>query len=322
MKNTQFVVLIFVLIQSTAFAQRIDNTASFRNVPGERYIRLHYDNDFWGKTDYYYTQGYSMEIVNPLLRKNPASKILLRLKKGQAKYGLAFEHYGFTPTSIKSHKILQGDRPFAGVIILKSFSISTDTATRQRLNSTLSTGMIGPAAFAGRMQATIHRWTGDQTPYGWEYQIQNDIVLNYELAHEKELFNVPNIVSINTNFNVRLGTLSDKLQTGLTLTLGRFHSPFLTSKSRRLSNFQLYAYGQPMVSLVGYDASMQGGIFNQSSPHTINSADIKRLTFQNNFGVVVSVWKFYAEYYRTYLSKEFETGKGHLWGGVKFGMSF
>ena len=322
MQRTSCFLLILILCPVLIFAQRIDNTASYRNISSDKYFRLHYDNDFWGNTDYYYTQGYQFELVNPVFRKNPASKILLQFKNGRSKYGLSFEHYGITPTSIKSSEVLKGDRPFAGAIMLKSFSISIDTLKSQRLTAALSTGMIGPAAFAGRMQATIHRWTGDQNPQGWQYQIKNDVVINYELTHEKELFNFPNIASLNTTVQARIGTLSDKVQTGFTLTLGRFQSPFNSPKNNNFKNFQIYAYCQPLISFVGYDAAMQGGLFNRNSPYILKYNEINKITFQNSFGVVASFWKIYAEYYRTYITKEFKSGKEHFWGGVKIGVTF
>jgi len=322
MQKAKYFFLLLFFLPVLLFAQRIDNTAAFRNVSGGKYFRLHYDNDFWGKTDYYYTQGYQFEIVNSVFSKSPASKLLIRFKKSMVKYGLSFEHYGFTPTSIKSNEILNGDRPFAGVIMLKSFSISVDSIKKQRLTTTLSTGMIGPAAFAGKMQATIHRWTGDQNPQGWQNQIRNDVIINYELTHEKQLLYLPNIVSIHTKVLARIGTLSDKAQTGFTFTLGRFHSPFSVPKDENLSDFQIYAYSQPLVNFIGYDASMQGGIFDRNSPYVLKSDEINRITFQNNFGIVASFWKLHAEYYRTFLTKEFKSGKQHLWGGVKIGILF
>ena len=314
--------LTLIFVTSFSFGQRLDNTASFRNIAGDNYFRIHYDNDFWGKTDYYYTQGYNLEIVSPILRNNPVTKALVKLPVANIKYGLALEHYGFTPTSIRSNDILVNDRPFAGVIMLKSFSMSTDTVRKQRLTAIVSTGMIGPAAFAGKMQKTIHSWTGDREPLGWQHQIRNDLVLNYELNHEKEIINIPNIISLNTNMNLRAGTLSDRAVAGFTLTLGRFHSPFSTAKNTSLKNFQIYFYNQPMAGLVLYDASLQGGILNRNSLYTLKSSEIKRLTFQNNFGLVVNVGKIYAEYYRTYLSKEFRSGRDHLWGGIKVGIGF
>lgn len=324
MRKNCFLFALLIYLPILGLAQRIDNTAAQRAIQDTGYFRFHYDNDFFSRdiTDYYYTQGYSLEVAHSVFAKNPLSKILFRFPDKPATYGLAFEHFGFTPTSIKSDKILVDDRPFAGVIVLKSFSITVDTAQKQRLSSTLSLGMVGPAAFAGQMQATIHRWSGDAEPHGWQYQIRNDVVVNYELNHERRLVAVPDFLSLNTNAQVRLGTLSDRVQAGLTLSLGYFDSAFTSSLNSGKKDLQLYVYSQPLGSLVGYDATLQGGIFNRSSPYTLASSEIDRFTFQHNYGVVMKVRKIYAEYYRTYLSREFKSGRTHVWGGVKLGVAF
>lgn len=317
--------LLSLLRPALSPAQRIDPTAAFRNLPNDKgYFRLHYDNDFFAraKTDYYYTQGYSFEVGSPVFRHNPLSKLLLHLKGTEPAYGLAFEHFGFTPTSIRSNEILVGDRPFAGVILLKSFATSVDRERRQRLSVVLSTGMIGPVAFAGRMQAAIHRRTGNIDPQGWQYQIRNDVAINYELRHERQLVKVPRVLSIHSNAQLRVGTLSDKAQAGFTLTLGKFDSPLTSAKRSSERNFQFYLYSQSLGAVVGYDATLQGGLFNRNSPYTLKASELKRFTFQNNYGIVVSFWKIYAEYYRTYLSQEFKSGREHSWGGVKLGVAF
>lgn len=317
--------LLFVLSPGWSSAQRIDHTAAFRSLQNDKgYFRFHYDNDFFAKakTDYYYTQGYSFEVGSPVFRYNPLSKMLLRFKGSTPTYGLAFEHFGFTPTSIRSNEILVGDRPFAGVILLKSFAISVDTAHRQRLSSVLSTGMIGPAAFAGQMQAYIHRRTGNIDPQGWQFQIHNDVAINYELHHERQLLEVPHLLSLHSDARLRLGTLSDKVQAGFTLTLGKFDSPLTSSTKSANRNFQFYLYSQSLGSAVGYDATLQGGLFNRNSPYTLKGSELNRFIFQNNYGIVLHFWKIYAEYYRTYLSREFKSGREHSWGGVKLGVAF
>ena len=320
-----WVLLLVTACPFAGSAQRIDNTAAQRAVSGDDgYLRFHYDNDFFSqnRTDYYYTQGYSLEVVHPVFYKNPLSRLLLNPRGSSVACGLAFEHFGFTPTSIKSDEILVGDRPFAGVVMLKSFAISTDTARRQRLSSVLSLGMIGPVAFAGQMQAAIHRWSGDAEPHGWQHQIRNDVVVNYELNYQKQLAQVPDFLSLNTDAQIRLGTLSDKVQAGLTLTLGYFDSPWRTAPKYRKKDLQIYLYTQPLANVVGYDATLQGGLLNKSSPYTLKASAMNRFTFQHNYGIVLKVRNLYAEYYRTYLSREFKSGRTHVWGGVKLGLSF
>ena len=325
MRSLFLIFLLPILWPLVSHAQRIDPTVVFRSIPNDKgYFRFHYDNDFFAKakTDYYYTQGYSFEVGSQVFRHNPLSKLLLHFKSVEPSYGLAFEHFGFTPTSIRSNEIRVGDRPFAGVILLKSFATSVDPEHRQRLSSVLSTGIIGPAAFAGHMQATIHRWSGDVDPQGWQHQIRNDVAINYELSHERQLLEVPHVVSIHSNAQLRLGTLSDKLQAGFTLTLGKFDSPLSSSIQRSGRGFQFYLYSQSLGAVVGYDATLQGGLFNRHSPYTLKGSELKRFTFQNNYGIVLRFWKIYAEYYRTYLSREFKTGREHSWGGVKLGVAF
>ncbi|GAB4018185.1 hypothetical protein GCM10028808_51940 [Spirosoma migulaei] len=310
------------LIPLVGLAQRIDNTASFRQMGSDNYFRLHYDNDYFTTTDYYYTQGYNFEVVNPALRKNPLTKLLIKARASHVQYGLALEHFGFTPTTIQSDAILVGDRPFAGCILLKTFSIATDTLRRVRVSSVLSTGMIGSVAFGGEMQAAIHRLINGVEPHGWQHQIRNDVILNYNLNYEKQLYAYRNALSVSANAQAQVGTFADRLQTGFVVMAGRFDSSFGTTSTQRRLPLQLYVYAQPLVSLVGYDATLQGGLFNRTSPYVIPTDQLARTTFQANYGAVLRYKKLYLEYYQSLLTREFETGKPHRWGGIKIGVSF
>ncbi|MES2543701.1 MAG: lipid A deacylase LpxR family protein [Bacteroidota bacterium] len=318
MKTTTKTLLSALLFFSiTVFAQRIDNTASFRDVKSNNYFRFNYDNDYFTATDYYYTQGYNFELTSPWLRKNPLNPLFKKLKNSDQKYGLSIEHMGYTPTSISSDAILYGDRPFAAAIMLKSFLVSTDTIHRTRLASALSIGIIGPGAFGDEMQTGIHEAIGDEVPMGWQHQIKNDLLFNYEVSHEKQLIRYANLVSLNSNAKLHLGTVNTKASAGLTSTFGKINSPFTAIKNK--NRFQIYGYLQGLVSVIGYDASLQGGLFNRESPYTINDSDIERFTFQTNFGVIMQYKALYLEYSRAELTKEFSSGKMHKWGGIKIG---
>jgi len=303
-------------------AQRIDNTAAYRQINSPKYARFHYDNDFFAARDLYYTQGYSFEVVHEVLRKNPLTKLLIAAKGQNTNYGLAFEHFGFTPTSISSDAILTEDRPFAACMVLKTFGISVDTAQRVRVSSVLSTGVIGPMALGGEMQTAIHRWINGVQPRGWQHQISNDLIVNYSLHYEKQLYAYRNAISWSVNTEVQAGTLNNRLQTGFTLMAGRFESAFVNAAQGRSLPFQMYVYAQPLMGLVAYDATLQGGFLNRSSPYVISPAQISRVTFQGNFGAVLRFKKLHLEYSQSVLTKEFKTGLPHRWGGFKIGFSF
>ena len=309
---------LLCLFSSLAFGQRIENTGAIRSLNGSSYVRLLYDNDVFTKTDTYYTQGYTIEWVSPILGKNPLTKTLIRFKNGTTRYGLAFDHYGFTPTSIESDEILYGDRPFASFLAIKTFSMSVDTIKKARISATLSLGMIGSVAFAEAMQRGIHSLINGIKPRGWQFQIQNDAAVTYELNYEKQLYAYKNVFIVNSNAQLRVGTLYNKATTGLTMMIGKIHSPFATQS---VKPFQFYFYAQPLISVIGYDATLQGGLFTKS-PYTLPFDQLNHTTFQANAGLVLQYKKLHLEYAQSYLSQEFKSAGYHRWGGVRIGVLF
>ncbi|WP_255557803.1 lipid A deacylase LpxR family protein [Flavobacterium taihuense] len=318
-ENKKYYTIYLLFFSLLSFSQRIDNTASFRDMNNNHYFRYNYDNDFFANTDYYYTQGHNFELVSPRLFKNPINKIFVKLKNSKQKYGLLFEQIGFTPTSLKSDEILYDDRPFAAAAMLKSFLISTDTIHKSIFSSTLSFGIIGPFTSGKEIQTMIHKYIGAEIPLGWQYQIENDAILNYEISYEKQLYRLNNLFALHANAKLRLGTMNTNMSGGVTTTFGKTNSPFISIENK--NNFQIYGYWQGLITAIGYDASLQGGLFNPNSLYVITDSNIERVTFQKNFGIVLRSKTFYLEYYRSWLSKEFETGRTHSWGGFRIGFT-
>jgi len=305
------------------FSQAIDNTASFREMPGEQNIRFHYDNDFFTATDRYYSQGIGIELIHPGLVKNPLSRLLLFASKGRKiKYGASIEHSVFTPTSIRHEEIIYNDHPFASFILLKSFAVSTDTIRGNRVASAFSIGVIGPAAFGHEMQKTIHQSLGDIQPLGWQNQIRNDLILNYSLDIEKPLFVHQNFLSLNTDLKIKAGTLIDQAWAGLNIIVGKYRSPYFHYENNLTNRFQIYFYNQVLFGFSAFDATLEGGMLNHGSPYKINPNELTRILFQDNVGVVLILKKLCLEYYQSIHTKEFKTGLTHRWGGIKIGLTF
>lgn len=302
-----------------ANAQLIDNTSSFRSINKNNYFRFHYDNDYFTKTDEYYSQGITLDFVSPSIKKFPASKLLFKPYKTVPKYGITFNLFGYTPTSIKSESILFGDRPFDANITLKTFLIQVDDIHKQQLASALSIGVMGKAALGFDIQYNIHKWTKNALPLGWQNQIKNDIVLNYQLNYEKQLVSSGSNFLLNATTEARLGTLNTKASGGFNFMAGKFNKKFVPVTKKTKAEY--YFYGQSNVNFIGYDATMQGGMFNRKSPYTISSKDVNRITFQVDAGVIVNFKTFYLSYTQSYLTKEFKQGKYHRWGGVSLGFA-
>ena len=312
--------ILFMLTSLSLFGQKIDNMASFRDIKNDCYLRFNYDNDYFASTDKDYTQGYNFELVSPFLDKNPINILFLKPKRSEYKYGIAIEHIGYSPNNIKSPEIQFGDRPFAAAIMLKSFAIATDTIQNSRFVSSLNLGIIGPGAFGKEMQVAIHEATGNTIPQGWKNQIKNDLVLNYEMTYEKQLLRYRNFISVQTFSTARIGTLFTNASIGGNIVVGVINSPFTSLKDSK--NFQLYFYSQPMVAAVGYDATLQGGLFNDESPYTISSNSMKRFTAQHQYGIVMQTKTLYFEYSRAAITREFADGSSAKWGGIRIGFTF
>jgi len=320
-KYPVLVVTLSLFLPFAVLAQAMDNTGAYRNIPGNKYFRINYENDFFTASDRDYTQGILVEKVHPGFSRFPLMKILWHPRFSELKYGLAIEHNAYTPNQIDRYAIQYGDRPYAGALLLKTFLIATNCARKQRISVSFSSGLVGPGAGGEQMQRTIHHWIHYTQPQGWHNQIRNDLILNYQVNAENGIFEYSNHFSISTYGSARVGTLSDKLSAGCTAILGNFISPFNQKVSAR-QPFQWYMYGQVFGNAVGYDATLQGGVFNHSSVYTIPSSEINRLTFQNKFGFVLLFQSLYLEYYHTGLTKEFKTSLYHRTGGIQIGFGF
>jgi lipid A 3-O-deacylase len=316
-----FLVVVLITCFFSTKAQLIDHTSTFRTITSKSYFRFHYDNDFFTKTDYYYSQGITLEYVHPAIKKFLLSKILLQPPGASLQYGIAFNIFGYTPTSIRSDSILYGDRPYASCMTFKTFVVASDSARQQHISSAVSIGIIGPAAQGEEIQTGIHRWLKNVLPKGWQYQVHNDIILDYQFSYEKKLLNISNYFLLNSIAEARLGTLNDKLGAGFNFMTGNFNNPWQPGRPNK-KKIEYYLYGQSRVYLTGYDASLQGGLFNRESPYTISSADISRLVLRADAGMIVNFKKLYLSYTQSLLSREFRMGRYHRWGGISFGVSF
>lgn len=313
---------ISVFISSQAVeAQLIEPTSIFRNTDHKSYFRFHYDNDYFTKTDYYYSQGISIEYVNPGLQKFSISKLLLKSPRSKVVYGTVLNFFGYTPVNTNSDSILFGDRPYSSAITWSLFSSSTDTIRKLHLSNTISAGIFGPLALGERIQTNIHRWLNNKLPQGWQHQVGNDVIVDYQLNIEKQLGAFPDRFLLNGVAQAQLGTLKTKASAGINMMVGYFEDPFkpITLQKKKL---QLYLYCQARYHLVAYDALLQGGLLNRNSPYTIAAGNISRLILQADGGIALNYKKLFLTYSRSCIGKEFHPGTNHQWGGISIGFSW
>ncbi|MCE3277852.1 MAG: hypothetical protein K0S44_43 [Bacteroidetes bacterium] len=316
-KNVLLLLLSLSIIECDGQSDSIPEKA-------ENYFRYSYDNDFFSATDRYYTQGVRLELILKPLKYNPLSYLLLKFNKGGKNYyGLAFERDGFTPRSIRVDSLYVGERPFAGVSFLSSFLVSLDQKKEQKLYTQLDLGIMGPASLGEEEQKYIHRKLNNIQPLGWEYQVANDIVVNYMLQYERGIL-MKRYIEFIGGGEARVGTLYDDVSAVGTFRLGRMHNYFSSlgiSKYPGYKKFQFYAILRGRIKAVAYNGTLQGGMFSKSI-YTIEPQNIERLVAAGSFGLVIAYKRVSLEYTKWYISPEFRNGLSHGWGHCNISVCF
>jgi len=282
----------------------------------DSYFHFYYDNDFFSATDRYYSQGIGIELSDPLIKKSPISKALVPFKNAINYYGIRIQQDVFTPRSIRYDSIFVGERPYAGVFVVSHFLISIHPAKKQRLSTSLDIGIIGPNAKGAEEQKAIHSALNNIQPLGWEYQIANDYVINYNAQFEKGFYIKKNIELIGF-IDGRAGTLYDDVGIGGIVRSGWLEPYFKNSgltRQKDRKKIQCYAFAKGKIKAVAYNATLQGGVFNRKSIYTIPSANVKRLVAIGYIGIVIAYKRVSLEYSKAYLSPEFTNGLTHGWG--------
>ena len=310
-----------LLISLVGSAQSVGNWQAYKDQPGGGYGRAVFENDFFLGSDRYYTQGLDLEMVTPLFNKYITNKILYSPRFSFTRYGVGIQHNAFTPGSVSDPSLLIGDRPYAGVLTVRNFAIAIDTMRRQRFFTSAVAGVIGKAAIAGDIQGFVHKALANYMPNGWLHQIRNDILLNYDVAYEKEVLHYRHFFLLSASANVNVGTLLTGVGVGSTIMVGHFHSPFSDERASR-RHIHFYIYDNPNAYLPGYNATLQGGIFNRSSPYVIRETDISRPVLRNRLGFVASWQNVCVEYFVTTLTREFATGDSHSYGGFQLSIGY
>lgn len=300
-------------------AQEIDPAALYRVRSLDKSVRISYENDFFTQTDRDYTQGINLEITHPIFRKSQLDFLLLKTK-GRHYTGISIELDGYTPKNIGVREIQFGDHPYAATLNLRSFHISEDTSRKLRLVSHFGFGIMGPAGGGDEIQTAVHKRFENTLPLGWGNQIANEFLLNYGVDLQRPIIAFQPGFLLTGNGSLVLGTPFTRAGLGVTLLTGRFQSPF--SGRPPLRGVRFFLYYQPQTLAFLYDATLQGGLLNPTSPYTISGADIKQIRFQHTTGFVFEYRHFRLEGSVSQQSSAYLRNKPHAWGGIHLGVGF
>lgn len=91
-----------------------------------------------------------------------------------------FSHQIYTPEEIRVSRLLEDQRPYAG-LMFGGISLYDDVPRgnwRQATDLHFDVGMIGPSSQADSIQREVHRFTNSDRPSGWENQLGDEPILN------------------------------------------------------------------------------------------------------------------------------------------------
>jgi len=315
-----FFTFSFLLLFTPSFSQVL-SSPSFRNDIRDKSVSLISDNDTYYYTDYYYTNGLEFELILPVFNKTPFLPFFPKVVNHQKnRSGLSVSQKFYTPKNIRDTVIQFNDRPFAATLELNHFMLSLNMETGLNFSGRIRLGIIGPAAGGEALQKKIHEWNNSPIPNGWDYQIANDIILNYDFS-----VNYPFIYKPSYKFGIigvgRLGTINDDLGCGLNFSFGnnRFTKELIsdeTIKSKR-KKVRFFLNTDSFLKLVLFNATLQGGLFSQNQEYIIKQEDMSLLVFSANMEIGILWQGVSLSCEHNFITKEFESGDYHNYASIK-----
>jgi len=308
-----------------------DRNLYYPIINNNQVFSIRFDNDFWDYTDYYYTNGAALGYTHPVFSSSPISRLLIsNTNSGYDYYGIQFVQHMYTGLKPKVDSIVQGDRPWSAYSTFGQFLISYDMTNKIRHYSEFNIGLLGPESGGGFIQNIVHVvLPNNSPPGGWHNQIATDVIIDYQYNIRKHIFEAIKFESY-INASAQIGTLRDNISWGFGARYGKF-IPFYQDisiyKRKRIDAPYAKKLRYNLVfsidtKLIGYDATLQGGVFNKNSIYTLSSVEINRFVVEAYGGFELSYGLIELQFLQYWKSREFHTGQDHKYVSVRLNFAF
>ncbi len=244
------------------------------------------DNDLYlfNKQDQYYTNGIFFSVRKAVDSARLSSKEVNRL------WGLTVGQKMYNAYTAQIRYIEEVDRPITAYLFLAA-DIDRFFANESLLSFNIELGTIGQRALGRQFQESIHKVLNLYDIAGWEYQLKNAVGLDASVQYGSLLYrNEGRWLDLSANAEAILGLNHTGLSIAPTLRLGRvnplYQSAYTFSRLQAdgsTADNELFFYYTPQLRFVGYDATLQGGLFlHDKGPVTYTPS---RWMLYNQFGV-------------------------------------
>ena len=286
-----------------------------------QYISAAWENDLYYQSDYYYTNGFQVDFFHDKLRQSPINRILIPFrysKTGITWSGLRLRQEIFTPRNLAMDSISAGDHPYSSTLTLAQKSVYVLPNKLLRIVSGLRVGVLGPASLGFKTQELAHLLSNpSRPPQGWDNQVQNDLIINYDLQVEKG-FSPHKMALFGIKGKGRLGTLHTDLEAGLWFRLDARNGYFNRLGPMGGPGLNVVFSLSTTASYVFYDATLQGGMLNRSSPYIVPPEHLTRWLGKLEGTLTLELYRHQLEFYTQISSPRFQLAEPHGWMGIAY----
>jgi lipid A 3-O-deacylase len=305
--SRKIIVLLLTLAAGIAQAQ---DTTRYRTM-----VRIYEDNDFmniWGNgTDKGYTNGTRLDIF--YTKKKPSRFFIDRWmpKAGDSSintFGWGIMQTMITPYDIHLRIPDKYDYPYSGALFVTHTLHASNPKKKYNLQTEWMIGVMGPPALAKELQTFMHRLIGYQKPRGWDYQLPTDLILNLNLAAEKQLAHINKGMELIGGAQVFGGTALNGAALYSLLRFGKMRPYFngLLSQYTGGRHRQFYFILKPAVEWMLSNALLEGGVFTQTKKDEqetrngeLPAAGRRRVIGKLDYGVVLASGRISISYTQT-----------------------
>ena len=196
-------------------------------------LQLGTDNDIIFQSDGDYTGGLYLGYSSTPEPKDADSGLTSRLDMPDALYSWSsqLQIKAWTPSEIKEQTPQPNERPYAGTLTA-DFGRTLFNHSKS-LYLGIKAGVLGPSSKAENFQKTIHKWTGSSYPEGWEYQVKNQVIMDFSAEYDHLLARTRSNHELSGYGRLVAGNFQPEIATGLGWRWGKdLESRFNTAALR------------------------------------------------------------------------------------------
>ena len=245
------------------------------------------DNDLYlfNKQDQYYTNGIFFNM------RRTADSTRLPANEANRIWGVTIGQQMYNAYTANIRYIEEVDRPITAYLFL-SANLDRYFGNERFVSFTAEIGTIGQRALGKQFQEGIHKAFRLYDISGWQYQLENAWGADLTVQYGGLLYRNPaQWFDVSGRATASLGLNHTGVAVAPSLRLGRinpFHqSAYTASRLQARGNTvadELFLYYSPRLHFVGYDATLQGGMFlHNKGPVTHTPA---RWVWYNRIGVM------------------------------------